>query len=74
VRICLDRFEFRFGHAGVMLERHGYELAAAGRPAHETRERDDGTDVSPALCQNFDLGCYVEIIRLNADCHCVSLP
>jgi hypothetical protein len=25
------------------------------------------------MCQNFDLGRYVEIIRLNADCHCVSL-
>jgi hypothetical protein len=53
--VCLNRFEFGFGHAGVMLERHGQEFAAARRPAHETGEGDDGTDVSPALCQSFDL-------------------
>jgi hypothetical protein len=53
--VCLNRFQFRFGHARVMLERHGQEFAAACRPAHETGERDDGTDVSPALCQSFDL-------------------
>src|SRR5262249_35862801 len=73
LRLGLDLRQLLFGHARIMLERHGADGAAACHIPDQPDEADDATDVLAAGRKPRQFDADIEVLALYPD-HGLSRP